>query len=145
MWHFWKKEFYNLVTCSWHHKLKPQSLQLTNLKCCIKAREPFKTLLKPFLNNGVLFVIYYFKKHSKPCIYIWETFCSTLNSRIGELENSWFRFLMSRTDYTFYFCWQAKWMFVEYYKNSDRHCTWYVSTWTLHTDFGLHAQFASQH
>ena len=36
-----------------------------NLKCCIKAREPFKT---PF--NGVLFPIYYFKKHFRPCFFI---------------------------------------------------------------------------
>ena len=84
-----------LLTCSGHQKTKPRILQFTNLKCCIQAREPFKTLI-----NGVLFLIYYFKKHSKPCFYILKTFCSTLNSWIGELENLWYRFLMSRTAYT---------------------------------------------
>ena len=31
------------VTCSWHQKTKPRILQFTNLKCCIKAKVPFKT------------------------------------------------------------------------------------------------------
>ena len=34
---------YLLITCSWHQKTKPPIHQFTNLKCCIKAREPFKT------------------------------------------------------------------------------------------------------
>ena len=32
-----------LITCSWHQKTNSPILQLTNLKCCIKAKEPFKT------------------------------------------------------------------------------------------------------
>ena len=32
-----------VITCSWHQKTKPRILQFTNLKCCIKARESFKT------------------------------------------------------------------------------------------------------
>ena len=83
----------DLITCSWHQKTKPRILQLTNLKCCIKVRGPPKT---PFF-NGALFLIYQFEKYSKPCFFILKTFCSTLNSWIGELENSWFRFLMSPT------------------------------------------------
>ena len=39
--------------------------QFTNLKCCIKARKSFKT---PF--NGVLFLVYYFKKYFKLCFFI---------------------------------------------------------------------------
>ena len=34
------------TTCSWHPKTKPRIPQFTNLKCCIKARQPFKI---PFL------------------------------------------------------------------------------------------------
>ena len=45
-----------LITCSWHQKTKPQIHQFTNLKCCMKSREPFKPLF-----NGVFFLIYYFK------------------------------------------------------------------------------------
>ena len=65
------------ITCSWHQKTKPRYSrihQFVNLNCCIKAREPFKTLF-----NGVLFHIYYFKKHFKPCFFILKTFCSSLN------------------------------------------------------------------
>ena len=55
-------------TCSWHQKkTKPPIHRFTNLKCCEKAREPFKPLF-----NGVLFLIYYFKKHFQPCIFIWK-------------------------------------------------------------------------
>ena len=39
--------------------------QFTNLKCCKKAREPFKTLF-----NRVLFLVYYIKKHFLPCFFI---------------------------------------------------------------------------
>ena len=38
--------------------------ETTNLKCSMKAGEPFKT---PF--NGVLFSIYYFEKHFKSCFF----------------------------------------------------------------------------
>ena len=48
-----------------------------------------KSLLKP-LFNGVLVLIYYFEKYFKPCFFILKAFCSTLNSRIGVLENSIF-------------------------------------------------------
>ena len=82
------------ITCSWHQKTKPQIFQLTNLKCCKEAREALKDLF-----NGVLFLISYFKKHAKPCFFILKSFCSTLNSWIGEWEILWFRFFMSRTGY----------------------------------------------
>ena len=45
-----------------------------------------KSLLKS-LSNGVLVLIYYFKKHFKS-FFILKTFCSTLDSKIGELEDS---------------------------------------------------------
>ena len=44
---------------------KKLSHEFTNLKCCKKAREPFKTLF-----NGVLFLIYYFKKRFQSCFFI---------------------------------------------------------------------------
>ena len=46
-------------------------------------------LIKP-LFNGLLVLIYYFKKYFNPVFFILKTFCSTLNSWIGELENSIF-------------------------------------------------------
>ena len=47
----------------------------------MKDKKPFKT---PF--NGVLVPISYFKKHFKPCccFLFLKTFCSTLNSWIGD-------------------------------------------------------------
>ena len=47
---FENSETTNLLTCSWHQK--------TNLKCCIMAKEPFKTPL-----SGVLFLISYFLRN----------------------------------------------------------------------------------
>ena len=76
------------LTCSWHQKNETKNSpihQLMNLKCCIKARE----LLKP-LFNGVLFLIYYFRKHFKPSFFILKAFCSTLKSWIGEFVVSFF-------------------------------------------------------
>ena len=35
--------FHCTLICSWHQKTKLQIHQFTNLKCCIKARESFKT------------------------------------------------------------------------------------------------------
>ena len=32
-----------VLTCSWHQKTNSPIPQFTNLKCCIKAKEPFKT------------------------------------------------------------------------------------------------------
>ena len=72
----YKNNFYGDVTCSWHQKPKPPVHQFTNLKCCIKARELFKTP-NPCL-NGVLFLIYPLKNHFKPCFFILKIFCSTL-------------------------------------------------------------------
>ena len=46
---------FDWLTCSWHQKAKPWIHQFTNLKCCIKAREPFKT-------HFWWYVIYYVKK-----------------------------------------------------------------------------------
>ena len=41
---FWQKFFrLRLITCSWHQKTNSPILHFTNLKCCIKAKEPFKT------------------------------------------------------------------------------------------------------
>ena len=42
------------------------------------------------LCNGVLFLIYYFKKHFKPFLFILKAFCSTLNSWIGEFVVFWY-------------------------------------------------------
>ena len=39
------------------------------LKCCMKTRKPFKT---PF--NGASFLIYYIKKHFKPCFFHFKGF-----------------------------------------------------------------------
>ena len=63
------------VTCSWHQKT---NFPIHKFKCCIKAKEPFKT---PF--NGVLVLIYCFKRYFKPCFFL-MTFFTTLNRRIGE-------------------------------------------------------------
>ena len=78
-WHFRR-----YLTCSWHHKTKPRIHQFTTLKCCIKS------LLKPIF-NGVLFLIYYFKKHLKSCFFILKALKDILqhfkfvNWRIGKL------------------------------------------------------------
>ena len=47
------------------NKTPVRNHEFTNSKCCKKAREPFKTLF-----NGVLFLIYYFKKHFQSCFFI---------------------------------------------------------------------------
>ena len=36
----------SLPTCLWHQKMKPRIHESTNLKCCKKAREPFKPPFK---------------------------------------------------------------------------------------------------
>ena len=59
-------------------------LQFTNSKCCIKAREPSKTLF-----NGAVPLIY-FKNILSIAFFILKTFCSTLNSWIGEFVISIF-------------------------------------------------------
>ena len=61
-WYGLTKVSYNLFVTSKNEFSNSPILQFTNLKCCIKAKEPFKT---PF--NGVLVLIYYFKKHFKRC------------------------------------------------------------------------------
>ena len=46
--------FFHQITCSWHQKTNSPVLQFTNLKCCIKGKEPFKT---PFeLENSFFYV-----------------------------------------------------------------------------------------
>ena len=47
-------------------------------------KERPKSLLKSLFNGVLLVLVYYFKKHFKPCFLIVKTFCSTLNSWIGE-------------------------------------------------------------
>ena len=73
--------FYLPVTCSWHQKSNSPILQFSNLKCYIKAKEPYKT---PFF-YGVLVLMHYFKDILSLFFFILKAFCSTLNSRIGEL------------------------------------------------------------
>ena len=67
---FWKTGIHSIIkiqlTCSWHQKTKPRIHQFTNLKCCRKAREPFKTLINGI--NSVLFLT--LKKHFQPCFFI---------------------------------------------------------------------------
>ena len=77
----------SLLTCSWHKKMKPQIHQFTNLKYCKKTTA--QRHLKP-LYYGVLFLIHYFEKCFKPCLFI----CSSLNSWIRG-----FLCLMSRGGY----------------------------------------------
>ena len=69
----------------------------TNSKCWIKAREAIKT---PF-NGSILFLIYYFKKHFKPCFSILKAFKDI--SKHLKFVNWWIRgfvFFMSRIDYS---------------------------------------------
>ena len=42
IWWTWQLTPTRFLTCSWHQKTKPRIHQITNLKCCMKAREPFK-------------------------------------------------------------------------------------------------------
>ena len=51
--------------------------EFTNFKCCKKAKEPFNPLF-----NGVLFLIYYFKNHFKPCFSILKAFKAFLVSNL---------------------------------------------------------------
>ena len=53
-----------------------------------------ESFLKP-LFNGVLFLIYYFKKHSQPCLFIWKALKDILQH--FELVNWRFGYLISRT------------------------------------------------
>ena len=62
----WMKKC-NIVTCSWHQKMKPRIHQFTNLKCC---KMSFKM-----------------KKQGLKCFW---PLSSTLNSRIGEFVVSFF-------------------------------------------------------
>ena len=52
---------YNLFVTSKNKTMNSPIHQL----CCIKARKLLKLLV-----NGVLFHIYYIKRHSKPCLFI---------------------------------------------------------------------------
>ena len=74
-----------LLTCLWHQNTKPRILQFTNLKCCMKAREPFKPGY-----NGALFLFYYFKKYFKPCFFILKALEDILQH--FKFVNWWFRF-----------------------------------------------------
>ena len=51
--------------------------EFSNSRILSAAYKP-KSLLEPIF-NGVLVLIYYFKKHFKPRFLILKTFCSTLN------------------------------------------------------------------
>ena len=68
-----KKENHKGCCCCWVGQVitinlfvtsKKRNHEFTNLACCIKA-----SLFKPFF-NGVLLLIYYFKKHFKHCFFI---------------------------------------------------------------------------
>ena len=69
-------------------------LQFSNLKCCIKAKEPYKTpLLMVSGLNGVLVLMHYFKKYFKPHFFYFKGILQHFefdNWRIRKLENSIF-------------------------------------------------------
>ena len=88
---FWIFKWF--LTCLWHQKDETTNSpirQFTNLKCCKKAREPFKTLF-----NG-LHIIYYFKRHFQLCFFILKALKDILqhfkfvNWQIGEFVVSFF-------------------------------------------------------
>ena len=95
--------------------MKPRIHQFTNLKCCKKAREPFKTLF-----NGILFLIYYFKKHFQRYFFILKALKDILQH--FEFMNWWIRgfvFLMSRAGYLWlqnashlFIIYDVAWMYV---------------------------------
>ena len=66
--------FCNLFVTS---KNETTNSPIHQFKVLHKGQRAFKT---PFLMVYVLFLIYYFKKHFKPCFFLLKTFCSTLNS-----------------------------------------------------------------
>ena len=65
--------FFSYVTCSWQQKTKLRIYKFTNLKCCIKTREPFKT---PF--NCVLLFFYHFKNILCLVLFILKALKDTL-------------------------------------------------------------------
>ena len=75
-------------------KTKLRILQFKNAKCCKKARDPFKTLI-----NGVLFLIYCFKKYFQSCFFILKRHFAAV--KICEFVNSWFLFSTKQTGYKF--------------------------------------------
>ena len=81
---------YNLFVTS-----KNRNYQFTNLKCCKKARKPFKTL--------VLFLIYYFKKHFKPWFFSLNILLTSSNNQISEfrIPNILFTYLIKQQGETF--------------------------------------------
>ena len=91
-----KKENHKGCCCCWVGQVitinlfvtsKKRNHEFTNLACCIKA-----SLFKPFF-NGVLLLIYYFKKHFKHCFFISKALKDILQH--FKFMNWWFRFLHS--------------------------------------------------
>ena len=84
-----KKSLHNTrVTCSWYQKTNSPILPLTNLKCWIKAKEPFKTPFYWCISSYLLL-----QKHLKPCFFeikdILQHF-KFANWWIGVMENCFF-------------------------------------------------------
>ena len=79
-----------------------------------------------------------FKKTLSLVSFIWKAFCSTLNSRIGELEDWRIRFLMSRTD-NFKGKFDFNDLSVGFHKNSIKN----LWEFTQHTTFDAATRFLS--
>ena len=43
IWGYYSFRLTYRITCSWHQKTNSPIIQFSNLKCCIKSKEPFKT------------------------------------------------------------------------------------------------------
>ena len=79
---------------------KKRNHQMSNSRIWSAAKR-LESLLKP-LFSGVSFLIYYFKKHFKPCFFILKALKDILQP--FKFVNWWidcFGFLMSRTGYKF--------------------------------------------
>ena len=91
-----EKNIFKYLTCSRHQKRnqKFSNSPIHELKVLHRGQWAFKTSFYSCIISSLLLVI-----KDKPCFFILKRFCSTLNSGIGELKKSWFRFLKSRTGY----------------------------------------------
>ena len=89
----WKEKISLQSVCD----IKKQNHQFTNLKCCIKAREPFKP---PF--KLLSFLICHFKKHLNPCFFILKALKDILQHfKLVNWRIRGFVFSMSQTGYTY--------------------------------------------